>query len=112
MGRRFGKYRLSSRKTWQEFNGIEMKLGRDLTTNRRVTAIVFDIETLSNGAGVRELVKFEVGTLFRTGDHPNIAQLVDVLASSSKIVVIMESVSGGDLFEAIVAEGRCVSRKQ
>ena len=94
MGRRFGKYLLSSKKTSQEFNGIEMKLGRDLTMNRRVMAIVFDMATLSDGAGIRELVKFEVGTLFRAGNHANIARLVDVLASSSKIMVILSCLRG------------------
>ena len=108
MGRRIGKYLLSSRKTWQESRGIEIKLGRDLTSNQRVTALVFDMATLSEAAGIRDLVKFEVSTLIRTSGHPNVVQLVDVLASPSKIVVIMESVSGGDLFEAIVAEGRFV----
>lgn len=57
----------------------------------------------------RELIKFEIATLSKTNGHPNVVQLVDVLASptGNKIFVVMETVSGGgDLFEAIAAEGR------
>lgn len=56
----------------------------------------------------RELIKFEVATLSKTNGHPNVVELVDVLASpgGNKIFVVMETVSGkGDLFEVIAAGG-------
>lgn len=107
MGRRLGKYRLSRRRAIHEAPGIELQMGRDLTTNRRVTMKVFDT-TITLAAGVGELIKFEVGTMSRTNWHPHVVELLDVLASPRKVFVVMETVSGGDLFEAITAEGRQV----
>lgn len=105
MGRRLGKYLLSNRRARQESHGIEVKVGRDLSTNRGVTVKVFDTGT-TRAAGVGELIKFEVATMSRTNWHPNVVQLLDVLASPTKIFVVMETISGGDLFEAIASEGR------
>lgn len=34
-------------------------------------------------------------------DHPNIVKLIEVLASRSKIYLVMEWVRGGELFEMI-----------
>lgn len=146
-----GKYALSGGPAQQESPGIEVKLGRDIWTNRSVTVKAFDVakfekqqrrmqaddandadadaaagfdsgdvaggcycrgDDSGGGAAVvglfRELIKFEVATLSKTNGHPNVVQLVDVLASpaGNKIFVVLETVSGGgDLFEAIAAEG-------
>ncbi|CAM9568779.1 unnamed protein product [Ectocarpus fasciculatus] len=62
--------------------------------------------TFTHVAGVRELGGFEVAIMNGTNTHPNIVQLIDVLASKGKIFAVMERVDGGDLFDAIVAEGR------
>lgn len=107
MGRKLGNYLLSNRRATQEDSpGIEVKTGRNLATNQSVTVKIFDINTFAFAAGVHELLKFEVGTLSRL-EHPNIVRLVEVLASPTKIFVVMERVCGeGDLFDAIVAEGR------
>lgn len=109
MGRKLGNYLLSNRRATQESPGIEVKTGRDLATNQSVAVKIFDIGTFAFAAGVRELLKFEVGTLSRL-EHPNVVRLVEVLASPTKIFVVMERVGGeGDLFDAIVAAGRCMS---
>lgn len=110
MGRRLGKYVLSNRRVRKGSDGVEVKLGRVIATNQSVTVKAFDTSTFARAAdnGVRELIKFEVDTMSRTNHHPNVVQLIDVLSSPSKIFVVMETVSGGgDLFEAIAAEGRC-----
>ncbi|CAM9990668.1 unnamed protein product, partial [Laminaria digitata] len=85
--------------------------GRDLTTNRSVVVKAFD--TMSIGAdeimaGSLELLKFEIETMKRTNGHPNVVELLDVLASPSKLFIVLEYVSGkgGDLFNVIAAEGR------
>lgn len=112
MGRRLGKYLLSSRRVRQESQGVKVKLGKDLSTNQNVTVKVFDTRSYGSAASwgneVGELIKFEVGTMSRTNCHPNVVQLVDVLASPSSIFVVVETVSGGDLFDVIATEGRCV----
>lgn len=106
MGRRLGKYLLSSRRARRESEGIELKHGRDLRTNQSVTVKVFDTRTFTKAECLRELIKFEVGTMSKTNGHPNVVQLLDVLASPTKIFVVMETVSGGDLFDAIAGSGR------
>ncbi len=39
-------------------------------------------------------------------DHPNIVKLYEVLESSSDIFVVMEYVSGGELFEVVAQKGK------
>ena len=44
--------------------------------------------------------------------HPNVVQMKEVLASRSKIFIVIEYISGGELFEEIVKKGcRCCSCK-
>lgn len=40
-------------------------------------------------------------SLLRMVDHPNIVKLIEVLASKSKIYVVLEYIRGGDLFDKI-----------
>lgn len=40
--------------------------------------------------------------LARKLDHPNIVQIKDILASTTKIFIIFELVEGGELFDMIV----------
>lgn len=71
---------------------------------------MFDTRTALRDTGVSEMVKFEVFTMAKTNGHPNVLELLDMLASPTKIFVVIESVSGSckDLFDAIVSEGRQV----
>ncbi len=34
-------------------------------------------------------------------DHPNVVKLIEVLASNTKIYLVLELVNGGDLFDKI-----------
>jgi serine/threonine protein kinase len=34
-------------------------------------------------------------------EHPNVVKLIEVLATNSKIYIVLELVSGGDLFDKI-----------
>jgi carbon catabolite-derepressing protein kinase len=45
-------------------------------------------------------IKSEV-QLMRQVEHPYIVKLIEVLATSKKILLVMEYVEGGDLFDAI-----------
>ena len=38
-------------------------------------------------------------------DHPHIVDLKEVMASKDKIYMVMEFMSGGELFDKIVADG-------
>eukprot|EP00903_Cladosiphon_okamuranus_P015952 g14734.t1 len=112
MGRRkkllADKYQISDRPAQQESLGIEVKLGWDISSSESVTVKAFDLAKFDNQEGVRELIRFEMNTLWRL-DHPNVVRLVDVFTSPArnKTFVVMEAVSGGgDLFETIAAKGR------
>lgn len=47
-----------------------------------------------------ENIKKEV-TLMKMINHRNIVRLIEVLASNSKIYIVLELIKGGDLFDAI-----------
>ena len=47
-----------------------------------------------------ESLKKEI-SLMRMVDHPNIVKLIEVLASKSKIYVVLEYIRGGDLYDKI-----------
>jgi serine/threonine protein kinase len=49
-------------------------------------------------------IKLEIGILQRLR-HPNIVNLYEVMASKDKIYLVMEFVSGGELYDRVVAEG-------
>ena len=51
-------------------------------------------------ADLGESIKKEV-MLLQMIDHPNIVKLVEVLASHSKIYLVLELVDGSDLFDVI-----------
>eukprot|EP00357_Protocruzia_adherens_P018202 CAMPEP_0114973778 /NCGR_PEP_ID=MMETSP0216-20121206/1150_1 /TAXON_ID=223996 /ORGANISM="Protocruzia adherens, Strain Boccale" /LENGTH=405 /DNA_ID=CAMNT_0002334321 /DNA_START=106 /DNA_END=1323 /DNA_ORIENTATION=+ len=51
-----------------------------------------------------EPLKKEI-TLMKLLSHPNVVELIEVLASRSKIYVVLELIKGGDLFDFIQAEG-------
>jgi 5'-AMP-activated protein kinase catalytic alpha subunit len=47
-----------------------------------------------------ESIKKEV-TLMKMIKHKNVVRLIEVLASNSKIYIVLELIRGGDLFDAI-----------
>lgn len=101
------KYLLSHTGGKREPPGIEFRLARDLSTNMSVTVKIFDKRTFFfKHAGVRDLIRFEVGSLSKLS-HPNVVQLVDVLASTNKIFLVLETFPGGSsLRKAIAVAGR------
>ena len=107
MGRRLGKYLVSTTRESHEPRGVEVRTGRNVETNQSVIVKAFDTGGFVQAAGCRELVMFEVETMSRTNSHPNIVELHDVMASPSKLFVILEEVPGScDLFQKIADRGR------
>ncbi|KAM4810157.1 calcium/calmodulin-dependent protein kinase type IV-like [Rhinophrynus dorsalis] len=52
----------------------------------------------------KKIVRTEIGVLLRLS-HPNIIKLKDIFETSSEIVLILELVTGGELFDRIVERG-------
>lgn len=55
-------------------------------------------------AKAEEEVMHEV-QLMKHMDHPNIVNLIEIIASREQIFLVMEYIPGGDLFEYIVKNG-------
>jgi serine/threonine protein kinase len=50
-------------------------------------------------------IKREISTM-KLVKHPNVVQLLEVIASKTKIYIVLEYVTGGELFDKIVHQGR------
>jgi 5'-AMP-activated protein kinase catalytic alpha subunit len=76
---------------------------RNVKTNEGVAIKVIDKEKILKG-GLIAHIKREISILRRVR-HPNIVQLIEVMATKAKIYFVMEYVRGGELFNK-VAKGR------
>lgn len=82
----------------------KVKLGRHKTTGHQVAVKILNrekIKSLSMDSKIRR--EIQILKLFR---HPHIIKLYEVIETPSDIFMVMEYVSGGELFEYIVNHGR------
>lgn len=76
----------------------------------------FAIKTLDKDKiieeNLREYIKREI-QLMRIIDHPYVVKLIEVIATQQKIMLVMECVDGGDLFDLIKTEkdGKMTEKK-
>ena len=68
-------------------------------TGEEVAIKILDKEKIKQ-EDLGESIKKEV-TLMKMIKHPNIVRLIEVLASNSKIYLVLEVIKGGDLFDVI-----------
>jgi serine/threonine protein kinase len=101
-GKRVGKYLLG--RTIGEGTYGKVKSGKNLQTGETVAIKVLLKDDLKKN-GMMDGVNREISFL-RKISHPNIVNLTDVLASSSKLYLVMELVNGGDVFEVLARTGR------
>ncbi|CAK9858588.1 unnamed protein product [Sphagnum jensenii] len=99
---RVGKYELG--KTLGEGSFAKVKYARNMETGESVAIKVLDKENILKHKMV-EQIKREISTM-KLVKHPNIVQLLEVLASKTKIYIVLEYVTGGELFDKIVHQGR------
>ncbi|KAJ3152785.1 hypothetical protein HDU89_000987 [Geranomyces variabilis] len=86
----------------------KVKLCYDTLSRRMVAVKIIPKESLKKTAHVTRL-KREV-RIMRLLHHPNITRLYDVIETDSQIVLTMEHVQGGELFDYIVAQKRLKDR--
>jgi serine/threonine protein kinase len=102
---RVGKYELG--RTLGEGTFAKVKFAKNLETGESVAIKVLDKEKILKHKVV-EQIKLEISTM-KLVKHPNIVQLLEVLASKTEIYIVLEFVTGGELFDKIDIY-RCVVR--
>ncbi|KAK3148512.1 hypothetical protein QOZ80_3AG0231990 [Eleusine coracana subsp. coracana] len=99
---RVGPYELG--KTIGEGSFAKVKLARNSRTGDVCAIKVLDRNHVLRHKMV-EQIKREISTM-KLIKHPNVVQLHEVMASKSKIYMVLEFVDGGELFDKIVNSGR------
>ncbi|KAK7284024.1 hypothetical protein RIF29_13775 [Crotalaria pallida] len=99
---RVGKYELG--RTLGEGNFAKVKFARNSETRENVAIKILDKEKLLRHKMIGQ-IKREISTM-KLIRHPNVIRMYEVMASKTKIYIVMELVTGGELFDKIVQSGR------
>ncbi|XP_072962191.1 CBL-interacting protein kinase 9-like isoform X1 [Typha angustifolia] len=99
---RVGDYELG--KTLGEGSFAKVKFARNTKTGDRVAIKILDKNHVLRHKMV-EQIKMEISTM-KLIKHPNVVQIHEVMASKTKIYIVLELVGGGELFDKIVSSGR------
>ncbi|XP_065629622.1 CBL-interacting serine/threonine-protein kinase 9-like [Quercus suber] len=109
---RVGKYELG--KTVGEGSFAKVKFAKNVENGDNVAIKILDRDQVLRHKMVEHL-KREISTM-KLIKHPNVVKLFEVMASKSKIYIILEFVGGGELFDKIVFEkamkGSCLVNKK
>ncbi|KAJ7951368.1 Non-specific serine/threonine protein kinase [Quillaja saponaria] len=99
---RVGKYELG--KTLGEGSFAKVKIAKNVETGEFVAIKILDRELVLRHKMV-EQIKREISTM-KLIKHPNVITIFEVMASKTKIYIILELVDGGELFDKIAKDGR------
>ncbi|PKU63013.1 CBL-interacting protein kinase 32 isoform X1 [Dendrobium catenatum] len=102
VSRRVGKYELG--RTIGEGTFAKVRFARNSETGEPVAIKILDKEKILKHKLV-EQIKREIATM-KLIKHPNVVRLHEVMGSKSKIFIVLEYVTGGELFDKIVNHGR------
>ncbi|XP_019056525.1 PREDICTED: CBL-interacting serine/threonine-protein kinase 3 isoform X2 [Tarenaya hassleriana] len=100
--RRVGKYEVG--RTIGEGTFAKVKFARNSETGEAVALKILDKEKVLKHK-MAEQIRREIATM-KLIKHPNVVQLYEVMASRGKIFIVLEYVTGGELFDKIVNHGR------
>ncbi|PHT68482.1 CBL-interacting protein kinase 33 [Capsicum annuum] len=100
--RRVGKYEIG--RTIGEGTFAKVKFARNSETGEPVAIKILDKDKVLKHK-MAEQLKREIATM-KLIRHPHVVQLYEVLASKTKIFIVLEFVTGGELFDKIVNHGR------
>ncbi|XP_030468917.2 CBL-interacting serine/threonine-protein kinase 1 [Syzygium oleosum] len=101
-GMRLGKYELG--RTLGEGNFGKVKFAADVESGQGFAVKIIDKAKIIN-LKITDQIKREIGTL-KLLKHPNVVRLHEVLASKTKIYMVLEYATGGELFDRIASRGR------
>ncbi|KAJ8762588.1 hypothetical protein K2173_008027 [Erythroxylum novogranatense] len=100
--RKVGKYEVG--RTIGEGNFAKVKFAQNTETGESVAMKVLDRSTIIKHKMVDQ-IKREI-SIMKLVRHPHVVRLNEVLASRTKIYIILEYITGGELFDKIVHHGR------
>ncbi|XP_065013764.1 CBL-interacting protein kinase 32 isoform X2 [Musa acuminata AAA Group] len=100
--RRVGKYELG--RTIGEGTFAKVKFARNVETGEPVAIKILDKEKVLKHKLV-EQIKREIATM-KLIKHPNVVRIYEVMGSKTKIFIVLEFVTGGELFDKIANHGR------
>ncbi|XP_004297073.1 PREDICTED: CBL-interacting serine/threonine-protein kinase 1 isoform X2 [Fragaria vesca subsp. vesca] len=101
-GMRLGKYELG--KTLGEGNFGKVKFAKDVGSGQPFAVKILEKKRITD-LNIADQIKREIGTL-KLLKHPNVVRLHEVVASKTKIYMVLEYVTGGELFDKIAQKGR------
>uniref|UniRef100_A0A0C9S9R3 non-specific serine/threonine protein kinase n=1 Tax=Wollemia nobilis TaxID=56998 RepID=A0A0C9S9R3_9CONI len=99
---KIGKYQLG--RTLGEGNFAKVKFAVNVETGQNYAVKILDKEKVLQYKIVNH-IKREICTL-KLIKHPNVVRLYEVLASKKKIYIVLEFVTGGELFDKIACDGK------
>ncbi|XP_038720588.1 CBL-interacting serine/threonine-protein kinase 23-like [Tripterygium wilfordii] len=99
---RVGKYELG--RTLGEGTFAKVKFARNCDTEEHVAIKILDKEKLLKHKMITQ-IKREISTM-KLIRHPNVIRMYEVMASKTKIYIVLEFVTGGELFDKIASKGR------
>ncbi|KAI5064970.1 hypothetical protein GOP47_0019665 [Adiantum capillus-veneris] len=97
-----GKYEIG--RTLGEGTFAKVKFARNTETGDNVAIKIVNKEKILKHKMV-EQIKREISTM-KLIKHPNVVQLYEVLASKTNIYIVLEFVTGGELFDKIFHHGK------
>ncbi|KAK4768336.1 hypothetical protein SAY87_003477 [Trapa incisa] len=99
---RVGKYELG--RTLGEGTFAKVKFARNVETGEDVAIKILDKEKVLKHKMIGQ-IKREISTM-KLVRHPNVIRMYEVMASKTKIYIVLELVTGGELFDKIASKGR------
>lgn len=99
---RVGKYELG--RTLGEGTFAKVKFARNVDTGENVAIKILDKEKILKHKMIGQ-IKREISTM-KLIRHPNVIRMYEVMASKTKIYIVLEFVTGGELFDKIASKGR------
>ncbi|KAL8129493.1 hypothetical protein V2J09_018648 [Rumex salicifolius] len=99
---RVGRYVLG--RTLGEGTFAKVKFAKNVDTGDHVAIKILDKEKVLKHKMINQ-IKREISTM-KLIRHPNVIRLHEVMASKTKIYIVLEFVTGGELFDKIASKGR------
>ncbi|CAH8381507.1 unnamed protein product [Eruca vesicaria subsp. sativa] len=99
-----GKYELGRRLGSGSF--AKVHLARSIETKNELVAVKIIDKKRTIESNMEPRIIREIDAMRRLRDHPNILKIHEVMATKSKIYLVMELAVGGELFSKLLRRGR------